>query len=184
MIRNVVFATAAVVGFAGAAQAADLSGSYIGGAIAADSFKAAYGNDFDGLGAHGVGFSVFAGHDFAVATKSFVGVEANLDLSTAKSTVDEGAYSMELKYTWSWGVGARAGFAVNDSSTVYARAGYQRTRLKIEEAGAGWADGLRLGVGGETAIAANTKLRLEYNYVNYEAGVTNNQAVLGVAFGF
>jgi hypothetical protein len=43
---------------------------------------------------------------------------------------------------------------------------------------------VRYGAGIETGIGDTAALRLEYTQTNYEMDVVNNQALLGIVFGF
>lgn len=72
MLRTLLIA-AATFGIAASAQAADLAGPYVGGAVTHDSFGGS--GDLEGLGLNGVGGSVFAGYNVPLAS-GFVGERA------------------------------------------------------------------------------------------------------------
>jgi outer membrane immunogenic protein len=106
---------------------------------------------------------------------AFVGIEANADLNT----VD--ALGLEAK--WGYGASVRGGFKLNESTGAYARVGYQRTKVSGGGASA-WGDGVGFGGGIETGVSQNVSLRAEFNHVNYEADLINNQGVVALVFGF
>jgi outer membrane immunogenic protein len=92
----------------------------------------------------------------------------------------------------SWGLSARAGYLLNDSTLLYARAGWQRTNYDVT-VGTGATqvkasdnlDGYRLGGGLEYAVTDNVLVRTEYNYVNYDnTNFRENQVRVGVAYRF
>lgn len=170
MLRTLLIA-AATFGIAASAHAAGV-GPYVGGAVTHDSFGGS--GALEGLGLNGAGASVFAGYNMPL-TNGFVGVEGNIDLNTADAD--------DVEAKWGWGIGARAGLNLSDSTAAYVRAGYQRT--KAEAAGVSdWGDGVRFGGGLETALSDTAALRFEYNHTNYEADLVNNQALVGIVFGF
>ncbi|BBE36152.1 hypothetical protein SmB9_38100 [Sphingosinicella microcystinivorans] len=79
-----------------------------------------------------------------------------------------------------WGASARAGFKINDATGLYGRsATRQQDQRRRREA---WGDGVRFGGGVETAISDTASLRAEFNHVNFEDDVINNQGVIGVLF--
>lgn len=185
MFRKVILAVSALA-FATSAQAATETGPYIGIAGTVDSTNVDIGT-IDSVGATGVGASAFAGYNIAFGNGFFVSPEANIDLNTADADLTDGADTLRLKSRWGWGVGARAGYDISDSTAAYVRAGYARNEIKIIDNGLSdkyWGDGVRVGGGVETQISSHAKLRAEYNYVNYEQGVTNNQGLLGIVYGF
>lgn len=171
MLRTLLIA-AATFGIAASAQAADLAGPYVGGAVTHDSFGGS--GSLEGLGLSGAGGSVFAGYNVPLAS-GFVGIEGNVDLNTAD------AEGVEAK--WGYGIGGRAGLNLSDSTAAYVRAGYQRTKAEANDV-SDWGDGVRFGGGIETAIGETASLRLEYNHTNYEADLVNNQALVGIVLGF
>lgn len=171
MIRTLLLA-AATFGIAASAHAADLAGPYIGGGVTHDNVAGS--GAIEGLGANGVGGTVFAGYNVPLSA-GFVGVEANLDLNTVDAD--------DAEAKWGYGFGARAGLNLSDATAAYVRAGYQRNKVELDGA-SGWGDGVRFGGGLETALSETASLRLEYNHTNYERDLVNNQAVVGVVFGF
>lgn len=170
------------------------SGPYLGSGVTHDSF--ATGGDIEGVGFDGVGATVFAGYDLAVSESTFVGVEANFDLSSAKAG-DDTDY---VKLNHQFGLSARAGLNLNDSTALYGRLGFQRARGTVVDGADKVSEsrnGVRFGGGVETLVSGNIKLRAEYNRSHYsltdaeeaelaplEGGYNNNQFLLGAVFGF
>lgn len=185
MLRK-VFLAASTLAFATSAQAATETGPYVGVAVTVDSPNVD-ADAIDSIGSTGIGASAFAGYNVALGNGFFIAPEANIDLNTADAHLADGTDTLRLKSRWGWGVGARAGYDISDSTAAYVRAGYARNQIKITENGVSdksWGDGIRVGGGLETQVAPHAKLRAEYNYVNYEQGVTNNQGLLGIVYAF
>lgn len=185
MFRPLVLSAAALA-MATSAQAATQTGPYVGAAVTVDSVDVDLGI-IDSIGATGVGGSAFAGYNVAVGNGVFIGTEANIDVSSAEAKFDDGVDTLRLKARWGWGVGARIGYDINASTAAYLRGGYARNQVKLSDgidSVKEWGDGVRVGGGLETVLSGNTSLRAEYNYVNYEAGVSNNQGLIGIVFGF
>lgn len=172
-MRKFVLALAVSAAFATPAMAEDFSGPYIGTGVTLDNVQGS--GDFEGLGVSGLGATAFAGYDISLGTSVFVGVEANADLNTADV---EG-----VEADWGWGVGARAGVKLNPSTALFARLGYARNRVSIDDV-SGWGDGVRYGAGVQTALTDKVSLRAEVSQFNYEQDLINNQATLSLSYGF
>jgi outer membrane immunogenic protein len=155
------------------ALAADFAGPYVGAGVTLDNVQGS--GALEGIGFSGVGGTAFAGYNLALGESTFAGVEANIDLNTAD------AGGVEAK--WGWGVGARFGYRLNDSTALYGRAGYARGKLSIGGA-SGWGDGIRYGGGIETAVSDRVSVRAEFTQTNYESDIINNQGALAIVFGF
>ncbi|GLT01052.1 hypothetical protein GCM10007897_24430 [Sphingobium jiangsuense] len=175
-MKSVVFAAAvsAAVVVAAPACARDFNGGYAGVALALDNFQTS--GDFEGLGFSGVGASGFAGYDVPVSTNMFVGVEGNIDVHSAD-------LQDVLDAKWGWGVSARLGGKLNDSTGLYARVGYARAKIG-DDVDSFWLDGVRYGAGLETRVTDSLSLRAEFSQINYEDNLINNQGTIGVVFGF
>lgn len=193
-MRNIALVVAVAVATVSTPALAANSGPYIGVGVTHDNV--AGGGDAEGLGINGIGGTVFAGFDMPMSESTFVGVEANFDLASAK--VGDATDSFEADNAY--GATARFGANLNDSVAIYVRAGYQRGRastvvegVKVSES----RDGLRLGGGLEAAITDRVSLRAEYNRTHYYAneadqmlaesdniGLNNDQFSLAVVYGF
>ena len=161
-------------------MAEDFSGPYIGAGVTLDNVQGS--GDVEGLGASGIGGTVFAGYDLALGQNAFVGLEANADLNTADVELDTDELET-VEADWGWGVGGRIGYKLNASTALFARVGYARNRVSADDVSA-WADGVRYGVGLQTSLTQNVSLRAEFSQFNYEADVINNQAALSLSYGF
>lgn len=188
-MRTVLFSLAAVtVLTASPAFAAANAGPYVGIAVTHDNIATT--GDIEGLGTSGVGGSAFLGYNLPVSPTVFAGLEANFDLSSAD--ID----AANLKADYAYGISGRLGFRPADNVALYGRVGYQRGRVTTNNNLPGEAhenaDGLRLGAGVEANVSGNVAVRVEYNHTHYyvdapagvNAGLANNQAAVGVVFGF
>lgn len=171
-MRFVVLAAAAAA-FATPAMAEDFAGPYVGAGVTLDNIQGS--GDLEGFGVSGVGGTVFAGYDLPLGEKAFAGVEANADLNTADVS------GLEAK--WGWGIGARAGFKLNDSTALYGRVGYARNRISFG-GDSDWGKGVRYGVGVQTGLTEQLSLRAEFSQFNYESDIINNQGSLSLSYGF
>lgn len=172
MLCKSLLIACAISAFGTAANAADLTGPYVGAGITHDNFQGTGGAQ--GFGMSGVGASIFGGYNAPVGP-GFIGVEGNVDLNTA------GVGGIKAK--WGWGIGARAGLALTEGAAVYVRAGYQRNQIDFI-GNKDWGGGLRLGGGIEASVSGTTSLRIEYGHVDFEGSIENNQVLAGVIFGF
>lgn len=183
-------ATAAVV--ATPAMAAPFSGPYAGVEFGLDNYEVqaedvfATGDEFDGLSGNGVVGGVFAGYDVAVGN-AFIGLEAKASLSDASLTIDNSVDSYSIRAKESFGATARAGVMLNDSTGVFARAGWANTKFKTNLAGvtdSGNDDALVLGAGLQTRVGSAASVRVEYVRTDYDDFVKNNAVLAGLAFHF
>ena len=89
-------------------------------------------------------------------------------------------------------VGGRVGTVVGTSTLLYAKAGYTNADAKFtandgtDEVTLDKAhlDVVRVGAGVEHKFGANTYVKAEYRYSNYEQGLERHQALAGVGFRF
>ncbi|MBB4632540.1 outer membrane beta-barrel protein [Sphingosinicella soli] len=171
-MKKLVLASLAALAVVSPASAEMFNGGYAGLGATLDNVNGS--GPLEGLGASGAGLTGFVGYDLPLGA-AFVGLEGNIDLNTAD------AAGIEAK--WGWGASARVGFKINDATGLYGRVGYQRNKISGGGISA-WGDGVRFGGGVETAISGNAALRAEFNHVNFEDDVINNQGVVGVLFRF
>jgi len=176
-MRKFVLALAASAAFATPAMAEDFAGPYVGLGVTLDNVQGS--GNAEGLGVSGLGATAFAGYDIALGKSSFIGVEANVDVNSA----DYEDATTEVEADWGWGIGARLGYKLNDSTALFVRGGYARNRVSVNNFSA-WGDGVRYGVGVQTALNQNLSLRAEVSQFNYEQDVINNQAALSLSYGF
>lgn len=88
-------------------------------------------------------------------------------------------------------VGGRVGALVAPSTLLYAKAGYTNAQVRNALTLAGTTtrtretlDGFRVGGGVEQAVGANSFVKLEYRYSNYERDTDRHQVVAGFGFRF
>jgi len=194
-MRTVIFSLAAVATLTAAtpAMAQVFSGPYVGVEFGLDNYEGqgedvfVAGDKFDGLSGNGAVGGVYAGYDIPLGATLFAGIEAQASLSGAKVTYDDTVDSLTLKAKESFGASARLGAMLNDSTALYAKAGWVNTKFKGTINGFSDSDrddALVLGGGIETRVGAGTSIRLEYSYADYSDFVKNNQIKAGVAFRF
>lgn len=196
-MRNTVLAAAALVaGFSTAAFAqandAAFNGLYFGGQVGFDSVKGdlAFGGTQGAIAQQGIEGGIFAGYNYRV--NNFVlGAEGQLGLSDADSTITDGVDSLKLSTRESWGLTARAGALIGESTLAYVHGGWVKTNFKFSDGVVSTSDrldGWKVGVGLETLVAQNVSLRAEYAYSDYEnkAGFEpkNSSFQVGVAYHF
>ena len=183
-------ATAAVV--ATPALAAPFAGPYVGVELGLDNYEVqaedifAPGDEFDGLSGNGIVGGVFAGYDVAVGN-AFIGLEAKASLSDASATYDDTVDSLTVRAKETFGATARAGVMLNESTGVFARAGWANTKFKVNLNGAADSDNddaLVLGAGLQSRVGSAASVRVEYVRTDYSDFVKNNAVLAGVAFHF
>jgi outer membrane immunogenic protein len=192
IMRKVLLSVATVCAVvATPAFAAAEPGPYVGVGVTHDNINGT--KDLEGLGMSGIGGTVFAGYNMPIGEGAFAGIEANFDLSSAD--VDGGTNRIDARHAY--GASARLGYRLSDSAALYGRVGYQRGRMTIDKdlptEFSASRDGLRLGAGLEANLTGNTAVRVEYNHTRYhrdkdvdpaDVGLANNQATIGLVFGF
>ncbi|MFZ5608333.1 MAG: outer membrane protein [Pseudomonadota bacterium] len=170
------------------AQAQDGTGRfYVGPTLGYTNFKGRVTEGDFGISANDDKMSpgVLAGMEFGMRQPGamLLGVESDLQ----KLGFDGGDYS--------FGLSGRAGFAVDEKITAFAKGGYSRLLLNNN---APDFDGWHAGAGLDFALNQNWLLRAEYRYTNYEkrrivpmeAGFTtegefsSHQATAGLLFRF
>lgn len=140
-----------------------------------------------------VGYGIGAGYDMQLGG-ALLGIEG--EVSDSDSRQCSGAATLAdprlcLKTGRDLYAGARVG-AVMGNALVYAKAGYTNARGKFtsndgvnETTLAGRTlDGIRAGAGAELALGANSFVKTEYRYSNYERGVERHQVMGGFGFRF
>lgn len=210
-IKMAALVTLCTVAFTATAHAEPFSGPYVGAEITHDSFEldsdailSASGTTaaLDSLNGNGVGLGIFAGYDYLINDQFFIGGEAKLHFSDAKMSitlddgVDVGRSNLQAKE--SYGISARGGAKINDSTGIYARLGWVNTKFKQTSSLNGTRtfddrntnDGFLYGAGLETFIGDNAGIRVEYTVTDYghfedgAAGVMNNQISAGFSWHF
>jgi outer membrane immunogenic protein len=193
-------AIAAAIAASSPALAEPFNGTYIGASVAYDNYEVqasdvfTAGDDFDGISANGVAGSIFAGYDLPLGTSAFAGIELGAELSDAKATYNDTVDVLTVKAKESWLATVRVGTMLNDSTGLYARAGYVNTRFSASFNGVSDSDNqgaFLYGAGVETRVGGNASLRIEYSIRDYgDAGlgngvsVKNGQVQAGLSYRF
>ena len=141
----------------------------------------------------GVNYGVGAGYDFQRGGMVF-GPEIEAGDSTTKRCVgartpaDPRICARSGRDLYA---GARVGAVVGSRTLLYAKAGYDNSRIKASfDDGTNKVhdgrnlDGVRLGAGAEYKLGSRTYVKAEYRYTNAEDHWSRNQLVGGVGFRF
>jgi outer membrane immunogenic protein len=191
LILATLAATSAFAALPAAAQdAAPFTGFRAEGLVGWNQLKADGGHD------DGVGYGFAAGYDRALGDRVIVGLEgeisdsSNKECSTFASAVDSLCYRTGRDLY----AGARIGTPLTPNLLLYGKAGYTNARYKVSYddgvSGAGNfrdssnLDGVRVGAGLEYAITPQAYVKTEYRYSNWEAGLSQHQALAGAGFRF
>lgn len=189
-LRNTLIATTALLALPTLAHAEPFNGPYVGAQIGWDKH--------DTIG-NGFSYGIIGGYNAKVGEQAVIGLEGNVDFSTARekvSAVNAGTtYTADAKIGRELGIAARAGFLAGPSTLFYVKGGYENIRAKVTTSGnipgfaglnalAGNIDALVLGGGVEHAVNETTSLRLGYDYANGASGYDRHRLLAGVAFHF
>lgn len=167
-----MFAMAAALLTAGAANAADVQGPWIEARIGWD--RSSPNSGF----LYGAG----VGYDFGVSESAFLGLQAGIAGSSMKECIGvicaTTGRDIELL--------ARGGGAVAENTLLYAMAGYANSRIAVPVVGFGQnLSGFRAGVGVEQQFGGKAYGKLEYRYTTYEnGGGSRNQVSVSVGVRF
>jgi len=150
-ILKIALATAAVVGFASTASAQD-SGAYVN--IGVDAYE------FDAYAISGkIGYNI----------NDYFGVEGQAAFGIVDDKETFGGTEFKVGVDSAFGGFAVLRFPASESFDVFARAGYQTTKIGASGGGqseSGSFDGLALGAGGQYFFTENDGIRLEYTYLD------------------
>lgn len=173
-MKTKMIALVAALGFAGAAQAAEIQGPWV---------EARAGWDRSAPNS-GLLYGAAIGYDFGVADKTFLGLQAGI----SGSTMEECAFGVCAKTGRDLELLARLGGAVAEKTVIHAMAGYANSRVSASGAGIVVAqnlNGFRAGVGVEQQFGGKAYGKLEYRYTTYESGGGSRHQIsasLGVRF--
>lgn len=164
LISTTTILAAAASAFAGAAQAQDFSGGYVG----------AYGS-YDAAAAPAIDTAIgaYAGYNYEAAPNVMVGAEVDAGFDWASIWAAGGSVTNGL-------VNARAGYVVDPSIMLYAKAGGGWTTA------AGGSAMWDVGAGGEYAVTDTVTVRGEVERLDPTAAAlaTQYNLKLGVGYGF
>ena len=136
---------------------------------------------------------VGGGYDYQFNVPIVAGVFGDYDFSSLKGSIQDIAAGLDgrTKETWSWAVGARAGWLITPSVLAYVNGGYTETRfsgttLIVLTTGLPFfglstpsftTDGWFIGGGMEAPIAPGWFWRNEYRYAQYGNAVVTDSSV-------
>ncbi len=153
----------------------------------------------------GILYGVGLGYDFAVSNGVSVGIEADLDRSTAKlnktflgGITASGADAFyRLKPRYDAFLGARVSFPVSDVSNFYVKGGYARASFRgnsplvdatgVVTQGSRFSDhvgGIRGGLGAQVSFARAAYFGAEVQYTKYKSDISRFGALLAVGLRF
>lgn len=214
-MRKLFIASISTLAFSSTAYADPFSGFYIGAEGGMDNYELSADLDLgdfdpafdgtsatlDGLSGDGVMGNLFAGYQYPIGG-GFVSIEGFVGLSDAsmKASVTDGVDTVSIKTEAreSYGVAARLGLRVNQSTGLYARVGWLNTKFKVTASDgvdslsdSETEDAIQYGAGLETMVAEKVALRFEYLLTDYgEAGLgsgislNNNGFRAGISYRF
>lgn len=148
----------------------------------------------DGIGGEGFEGGPLIGCDLQIGDRFVVGALADYAFRDVETSASAFGSGVSVGLTDAWSVGARAGFLVTPTTLVYALAAFQHT--EVDDAGSGLLsslEGIAVGGGLETELAAGWALRGEYRFVAYDgetiAGVVGietdeQQGRIGLVYRF
>ncbi len=159
----------------------DFSGAYLGGNLGYGGFAArnnrVAGGDLsvDRAG-HGGDIGSFAGYGYSFGPV-YLGLEGMGELSYADWNLkrDPTGRVYSARKEWAYGGDVRAGYVFNDTTLVYGRAGKVISQFDINYVRGGNevhrkdnVHGTRVGGGVEVAASAETFVRMDYTYTDYD----------------
>lgn len=194
-MRKLAFAAALLAGTlatpALAQDAPNVGGFHIDGLVGYDRAN------IEDEGTNGVLYGVGVGYDFRAGNAVF-GIEGEASDSTGDECFTTGAIVGDQLCVGAGRdlyVGGRVGAVVGNGTLIYAKAGYTNGRVNLDYddgtpgtaadfSGHSNLDGVRVGGGAQFGIGANTYLRTEYRYSNYQDGFERHQVVGGIGLRF
>ena len=137
----------------------------------------------------------YAGYNHTIADRFVIGAEAGFNGTVDdKLRAQSGGNAITIDPRYSFDLGARAGYLVNDKTLVYLRGGYANLRVRTRLSGAEGTqrasdhlDGWQVGGGIERAITDNISARIEYRYSDFgnDGGQWDqHQALVGISYNF
>lgn len=139
-----------------------------------------------GLGTYsksGFSYGGAVGYDWALAPLVSVGVDGEIDGSTARYNYGgSGVQTGRDLY-----IGGRATLSVTPITNIYAKVGLADARISANTPGVymtGTHDGVRFGVGVQQSLAPHVYALLEYRHTSYQDDLSRNQLLTGLGFRF
>ncbi|WP_084508186.1 outer membrane beta-barrel protein [Mesorhizobium sp. WSM3224] len=163
-----------------AAPGFNWSGVYVGFGVGAGANVHKLSGDIlpgvslNGIGGEGVYGQMTVGYDYMVSQRFLLGGLIDAHVGTIKTSLDVGAlggFNADIKETYGFDVGLRAGYLLTPSTLGYVLGGYAWQKYKLDtNAGFGFdwdQGGYFVGAGVETAINKNWTLKGEYRYTRF-----------------
>ncbi|OBQ80395.1 outer membrane beta-barrel protein [Mesorhizobium sp. WSM3873] len=133
------------------------------------------GASLNGIGGEGIYGEATVGYDYMVSERFLLGALLDAHVGTIKTSLDAGGLSADIKETYGFDAGVRAGYLLTPSTLGYVLGGYAWQKYKLDtNAGFGfdWDQaGYFVGAGVETAVNAKWTIKGEYRYTRFS---TNN----------
>lgn len=126
------------------------------------------------LGAGGFFGEATIGYDYLLSERFLIGAFADARFGNIGLSTEDGSDEFKITNDYGFDVGVRAGYLLTPSTLGYVLGGYSWQHIKADAPFAPVGmdidsdrDGYVLGLGLETAVAANWTLKSEYRYANY-----------------
>ncbi|MDX8450382.1 outer membrane protein [Mesorhizobium captivum] len=186
--KSILLGAVSAVALMSAAHAADVvqpveasgfnwSGLYVGFGVGAGANVHEISSDFipgvslNGIGGEGIYGEATVGYDYMVSQRFLLGALLDAHVGTIKTSLDAFGLNADVKETYGFDVGVRAGYLLTPSTLGYVLGGYAWQKYKLDtNAGFGmdWDQGgYFVGAGVETAISGNWTLKGEYRYTRF-----------------
>lgn len=190
--KSILLGAVSAVALMSAAHAADVvqeqqasgfnwSGVYVGFGLGAGANVHKLSSDFipglsfNGIGGEGVYGQATLGYDYMVSPRFLIGGLVDAHVGNIKTSLDIaplGGLSADIKETYGFDVGVRAGYLLTPNTLGYVLGGYAWQKYKLDTNiggfGLDWDQGgYFLGVGAETAINNSWTLKGEYRYTRF-----------------
>ena len=148
------------------------------GAFAGINFK-------DQISLTGANGGLFAGYGKKF-DNLYLGGEIEGSLSGADSktslTTGAGTITMNLEHKYDYGASIRAGMFPTKDTLIYGKVGFVRGEFKDTSVNfTKTVNGLRFGIGSETAIAPNLSVRADWSYTDYSKASYTDATQVGTA---
>lgn len=202
-MKTTLFSTAlvaAVAAFAAPAQAETFNGPYVGvtagwdrseiadSIIGVQPISAEASRDALVLGG-------FAGYNYKATDRIVIGAEAGFTATVDdRVSATSAGRALTIDPRYSFDLGARAGYLVDDKALIYVRGGYANNRVRTALATTGGLvrdadnlDGWQVGGGLEYAITDRISARAEYRYSDFGNNggqYDRHQTLVGVSYNF
>lgn len=157
-----------------------------------------------------LGYGVTVGYDRQVTPTLIVGVEGGVTFSQGDYTSNGFPVGDTVHVRRDLSAAARIGTRVGSNALLYGKVGYSNLQLGVDTVQGGFDpaagfggvigagpgatatttygrrnyDGVLLGVGAEVGLTANTYLKTEYRYTDYQDGVARQNVLTGFGIRF